>query len=75
MKQLKTQVLNLKKMKTQVPIRYLTLNTVTKYYRCDNPSFFKKKKQKSMRHKRIITVTRLYVAQPTYGTCPITCTK
>jgi hypothetical protein len=24
--------------------------------------------------KRVITVVRLHVAQPTYGTCPITCT-
>jgi len=25
-------------------------------------------------YKRIFTVARLHVAQPTYGTCPITCT-
>jgi hypothetical protein len=25
-------------------------------------------------YKRFFTVARLHVAQPTYGTCPITCT-
>jgi hypothetical protein len=35
MKQMRTQVLNLKKLKTQVPIKYLTLDFKTK---TENPT-------------------------------------
>jgi hypothetical protein len=37
---------------------------------CDDPFFFLYKNV-----KRVIAVARLRVAQPTYGTCPITCTR
>jgi hypothetical protein len=33
MKQMKSQVLNLKNVKTQVPIGYLTLKFITLYYK------------------------------------------
>jgi len=38
---------------------------------CDDPFFF----FYIYKHKRVIAVARLRVAQPTYGTCPITCTR